>query len=218
MKNSPEDDWTRALKGDESVGNTHDGIEGAVIRKAMLQRRKELNQMSKEFNPTEFKKIKSKLIKLGLLKPNQRPRIIALSFAFFAGIASTLTSLSLFFAFALQPTLQGVRGDDGPPRIGTWVSKFMYSDENDDLEKIIKNKEIPEINIKDTEVLKIATFIESEARIHRLQTKIIPFETGVTIYLKNLNSDGEHLNELRLLLGLNPEFSGPVKIVIQQPE
>lgn len=218
MKNSTEDDWTRSLKGDESIGNSHDGIEGALIRRVMLQRRKELNQMSKEFNPTEFQKIKIKLTKLGLLKSNQRPKIIALSFAFFAGIASTLTSLSLFFALALQPTLEGVRGDDGPPRIATWVSKFMYSNADENLEQIIKNKEIPEINIRESEVLKLATFVESEAKRHKLQTKIIPFETGLTIYLKDLYSDGEELNELKLLLGLNPQFSGSVKIVIQQSE
>lgn len=220
MDNRFDDDWSRALRGETVIGDNQEAHEGAIVRKVLLKRREELNRSSGELNSTEFENIKHQLSKLGLLKRKQRSKIISYSLAFIAGITSTLTSLSLLLVFGLQPTLQGVRSGENSTFVA-WiegVSNIGRDKAMVDLQNVIDNKQISEITINEHEVLKLASFVQSEATKNGMLTKVIPFETGVVIYLSDFDSKKNDLNELKLVLGLNPLFSGPVKLIIHQAE
>ena len=206
--NKEDQEWLDVLAGKKNgqLSSTNQ-IEAAAVRQALITQQKSIEREIKNFDRLEFEAFKSKLISQGLIAAEIKSktpiqRKIALIGSFIAG---SVSSSLLIFGLTSQVIVTRSSADH------SLIEKAQ--------EVIVKWKDINQlentkkITINNNDPSSLAHTLEEKAWEIGLPTSAYREAGTIFLTIKNIKL-GNDTSELKLLLGLHPEFSGNVQVII----
>lgn len=209
MKNDDQE-WldTLAGKSQDSKLSTQQ-IEAAAVRRALLARRESIERDSEKFDPVQFKKVKQTLMKHGYLIPNSESKSIikrklALIGAFIAGsVSSSILMIGLTSqVMVTRSTHESSFIENAKAVIFKWKNETQ-SDEKT-------------ILLIDNDPIALAHTIEEKAWEAGLKTYAFSKEGSIQLIIDDIDAETNGSAEIKLLLGIHPQFKGDIKITISK--